>query len=151
MPAYSELSQKIPDTFAHLEHDLRYQALRKGLSQLEVIHLQRLRSYLLDERAIVCDSFNYDQERELWCPLAIALDVPQLLSRHEVRTMTNENAKMVISEIGRSQLGKFTLNPMSGIPGNFFRQNRVYDLQILCKKILEEKLSVISSSSKMGT
>lgn len=51
----------------------------------------------------------------------------------DIETMTNEKCQQEI--IGRGK----DLNPMKGIPGNFYRENRKEDLKRLVLEILGKK------------
>lgn len=90
---------------------------------------------------MVYDSFNYDESRGLWCPLAIGLDMPRLIDSIDLRgkKLTNEQAKAVIREIAEDWIPGFTLNPISGVPGRFYRESRADDIDAVCLAILKER------------
>ena len=53
---------------------------------------------------------------------------------------TDENARKYLTSLGEKLKGdSFTLNPMSGIEGNFYTTNRKEDLISLCKELIREK------------
>jgi hypothetical protein len=78
------------------------------------------------------DTYNYDPARQLWCPLAIGLGVPELVG-NRARTLSNEDAKVIIQEVGESLHPEFSLNPMSGTRGSFFTRNRRADMTLMCR------------------
>jgi len=112
-------------------HDARWQALHFGLSQLSKEQLARLAMWLELKKPLALDAFNYDPRHNLWCPLAIGLDVPATVGRLAV-TVSNDEAKVIIRQAGESRHRGFTLNPLSGIAGRFFRGNRLVDLSRMC-------------------
>ena len=89
-----------------------------------------------------CDTFNYDPARELWCPLAVGLDVPRLAKLDKTQKRDNAWGKTLITEIGRTTNPGFTLNPVSGIPGAFFRDHRERDIVATCEHILQERFQI---------
>jgi len=111
--------------------DARWRALHFGLSQLSAEQLARLATWLEEGKPLALDTFNYDSLRNLWCPLAIGLDVPAKVGRL-ASTISNDEAKVIIRRAGESYRRGFTLNPMSGVAGNFFRDNRLVDLSTMC-------------------
>ncbi len=122
------------------ESDSRWMALWRGLDQLRTDQLIRLLNRLDRGGAIVCDSFNYDEERQLWCPLAVGLDVPRWLEgTGEPVAMTDELAKEIILRIGRRVCKNFSLNPLSGIRGQFFRERRQADVAVVCRLLIRER------------
>jgi hypothetical protein len=109
--------------------DDRWRALMYGLGQLSRIELLRLRRALQTPGGMVLDGFNYDPVRRLWCPLAVALDVPRIVAKHWPRDVpSNRSAKNLIIEIGREHHGEFSLNPLHGVKGQYFRTDRHADL-----------------------
>ena len=139
----STVPEHNPDRFVLTEEtisDLRWRALWRGLGQLGVVELRRVLNHMENGGAIVCDTFNYDEGQGLWCPLAIGLNVPELIRKHDdSRKMTNERAKRVITEVGKQSCPDFSLNPMSGIPGNMFREHRRRDVELACRLLVTQK------------
>lgn len=117
--------------------DARWQALRFGLSQLSLSQLRRLLGWLLSGKPVALDTFNYDAERQLWCPLAIGLQVPEIVAELGA-PLTNERAKALIREVGQSNCSGFSLNPLSGVPGAFFRSQRSADITEMCRFLLAD-------------
>jgi hypothetical protein len=55
---------------------------------------------------------------------------------------TDENARKFLISIGKTLKGDdFTLNPMKGVKGEFYKDNRKEDLLSLCEELIREKLS----------
>lgn len=50
--------------------------------------------------------------------------------------MTDERAKRDIISIGRCKHSGFTLNPISGVDGEFYTMDRKRDLVATCKEII---------------
>jgi hypothetical protein len=116
-------------------------ALSYGLNQLRTDQLIRVLKHLDGGGDMACDSFNYDEGRQLWCPLAIGLDVPRRIEELGIdpAKMTNTLAKSVILDVGRSFRGGFSLNPLSGTPGRFFRSTRQSDVAVVCRVLVGER------------
>ena len=122
-----------------LTSDLRWQALYRGLNQLTTDQLCRIVSHVANGGGVVCDSFNYDVTSGDWCPLAIGLAVPELVAQMHVAPVTNEWAKTFITEVGKRTCPGFTLNPISGVPGEYYRHDRVNDIVRLCHYIINQR------------
>lgn len=110
--------------------DDRWRALLYGVGQLSRPELLRLRRTLDTAGEVVLDSFNYDPARRRWCPLAVALGVPDIAAEHwPHHQLSNRSAKDLIIAIGRERHGgAFSLNPLQGIEGRCFRTSRRSDL-----------------------
>jgi hypothetical protein len=122
----------------HNRTDLRWQALLHGLSQLSSFQIGHILNWIDSGRSMAIDEFNYDSDRQLWCPLAVGLGVPNLIVEERLATsLNNERAKSIIREVGAGAVPGFTLNPLRGIPGRFFRQHRIRDLRAICNHLLE--------------
>jgi hypothetical protein len=121
--------------------DARWMALSYGLNQLRTDQLIRILRHLDDGGDMVCDSFNYDEDRQLWCPLAIGLGIPRLITQSagDRPKMTDSLAKSVILDVGRRLCKSFSLNPMSGTPGRFFRTTRRSDVAAVCRLLVGER------------
>ena len=52
--------------------------------------------------------------------------------------MTDARVRELMLEMGRDRPG-FTLNPMKGTEGDFYRQHRADDIELLCREILSER------------
>lgn len=120
------------------EFDKRYIGLKRGLNQLNVRQIKRIIDFHESGRQILCDNYNYDKENGLWCPLAIGLNVHKSVSLIN-QQLTDEVAKEIIIKEGKKYDPLFSLNPLKGVEGDFFRENRQEDLIVLCKKIIEER------------
>jgi hypothetical protein len=55
----------------------------------------------------------------------VAVGVPGL-----IENPTNEKVTQFIKDMG------YSINPMKGVQGNFYRKNRCQDLKNLCREIL---------------
>jgi hypothetical protein len=120
--------------------DPRWRALHLGLGQLKDRQLLRIIRHVANGGRMVCDTFNYDPNTDAWCPLAVGLGVPGAAAAAlDQERFTNESAKAFIVKIGRHTSPTFTLNPVSGIPGTFFRDDRINDVISLCRYILAER------------
>jgi hypothetical protein len=112
--------------------DARWQTLRFGLAQLSPSELGRVGDWLRLGMPMALDTYNYDPTRQLWCPLAIGLGVPEFVG-NRARALSNEDAKVIIQEVGESLHPEFSLNPMSGTRGSFFTRNRRADMTLMCR------------------
>ena len=128
------------DSVEELKDDPRCQALCAGLSQLTDQQLRRIIHHVEQGKSMVCDTYNYDVIGDAWCPLAVGLGVPGIVANMIDRpSLTNDSAKIFITAIGRRNCRTFTLNPLSGVPGKYFREDRVADLLRLCRYIIRER------------
>ncbi len=103
--------------------DNRYQVIKDRLLQLSREEIQRI----IDNVDILClDTFNYDQDNKKYCPLALAMNLHN--------TIVNPTDSTIKSEIAK----RFTpVNVISGVHGNFYRDNRKDDIIKICKEILK--------------
>lgn len=123
------------------ECDNRFVAMKHGLNQLKTEQIFKILNHVNSNEDTCVDDFNYDEDKKSWCPLAIGLGVPEIVVDRGITNLTNEIAKPLIEEVGRSQLGKFSLNPLKGIKGDYFRENRIADLVEMCNLIISERKS----------
>jgi len=123
------------------EADARWAALSHGLNQLRTDQLIRILKHLDAGGEMACDSFNYDEDRQLWCPLAVGLDIPSWIeqSGNDPAEMTDKVAKRIILGIGRRWRMDFSLNPLSGTPGRFFRTTRQSDVAVVCRLLIDQR------------
>ena len=119
-----------------LNEDGRCQALRTGLEQLDDADLRRLRDHLDGSQPLVLDAANFDPATATWCPLAVALGLHEEAGPLPV---DDRAAKEVILAEGRRKYGAFSLNPLSGTDGVFFRQNRYEDLRALVTYLVSQR------------
>jgi hypothetical protein len=130
--------------------DARCRALAWGLRQLSVEELWRVCITLDDNPAsVVTDSCNFDPDTGAWCPLAIGLGVPDIAAAGG-GVNSDAEGKRLILEVGRLRHGEFSLNPMSGVPGSFFRGDRRADLKALTHQILDESREQTESRQARG-
>lgn len=111
--------------------DPRYRALYDGLNQLTVIELRKILEY---DGPMVWDGWNYDPERQAYCPLAVALGIPGMASGG----MTNARCEALIGEIG-GRRGPFRYNQMRGVPGDFYRESRAEDARGVVRELIAIK------------
>lgn len=107
--------------------DKRYIAIKERFQHLAKNEIQRI----LDNIDILCvDTFNYDEKEMKYCPLALAMNL------HEtVNDPTDQKIKIEIAK-------RFMpVNVISGVEGNFYRENRKDDIVKICTEILNEKIS----------
>ena len=61
--------------------------------------------------------------------------------------MTDSRVRDLMYELGSDRPG-FTLNPMKGTVGDFYRDNRAQDIHDLCEEILAERTSPPTDDGK---
>jgi hypothetical protein len=121
-----------------LRTDARCRVLAEGLRQLTAAELKRLHQALTHEPdTVVVDSVNFDPVARAWCPLAVGLGVPDVPAARQIST--NDAGKQLILEVGHAKHGAFSLNPVSGIEGEFFRDTRHSDLTALVEYLLDHE------------
>jgi hypothetical protein len=122
-----------------IKTDARCTALARGLTQLSRSELSHLRDVLVRRpQAVLVDTFNYNVASGAWCPLAVALGVPEFVREKAILVPDNAAAKRLILCVGRDKHGGFSLNPIKGIEGDFFRETRHSDLLQLVDYVLEQ-------------
>ena len=52
--------------------------------------------------------------------------------------MTDDRAREIMLEMGSERPG-FTLNSMKGTQGDFYRENRADDIELLCHELIAER------------
>jgi hypothetical protein len=52
--------------------------------------------------------------------------------------MTDTRVKEIMWELGKAR-PDFTLNPMKGTPGDFYREHRADDIELLCREVIAER------------
>lgn len=103
--------------------DPRKTGLKNGLRQLTVEQLQRVIDY---PGEMVLDSCNYEDGK--FCPLAVALELD--------KTMISPSHDKVFQTL--TSMGYKVYNTR-GIPGEFYTSNRLEDLLVAAKEVLQEK------------
>lgn len=114
-------NNKIPARFL----DNRYLLIKSRLDKLSNRQIERIVNNI-DE--ICFDTYNYDEENNKYCPLAIALNLDV-----SIVDPTDEKIK--------NELGK-TFNPVNilkGERGEFYRESRRADLISVCFDIIFER------------
>jgi len=113
-----------------LQFDARWAALVRGVDQLSDAHLAVLQEIVehAPERVLL-DGGNYDPQTGLWCPLALALSVPESVYAFEWFIRSNRSAKRLLTKVGTRHILAFTTNPFSGINGHAYTTERLADLR----------------------
>jgi hypothetical protein len=111
-----------------MEHDDRCRALSFGLQQLAPPELARLDQHLVAHRPLVLDEVHYDERTQLWCPLAIGIGVPELLTPRERTRLNSRRGRDAVRALGRDRDTEFSLNPVRLYAGDFYRHDRYRDL-----------------------
>lgn len=122
--------------------DPRCKALSAGLCQLSLGELRALEAELKTGGRVLLDGGNYDAGTDLWCPLAVGLNVQATAEARWPSGVPSEDAaRALIIEIGRERHSEFGLNPIRGIPGDFYRSNRLQDLRRLTAYVISQQVS----------
>lgn len=106
-----------------MNEDPRKTGLKNGLRQLTIDQLKRVIDY---PGEMVLDSYNYQDGK--FCALAIALELD--------KTMINPTHEKVFDTL--TGMGYKVYNTR-GIPGEFYKENRLEDLLEAAKEVLQEK------------
>lgn len=122
--------------FPIVADDPRYAALRRGLAQLTNEELQRILDTPDDQ--MIFDGGNYDPITDRYCPMAVALEVPEYIERFDL--IPNQyRVDRMIGGLGTIDRPNFAYNQMHGTPGNFYRDDRPADLRRVIADILAER------------
>lgn len=93
---------------------------------------------------MVLDEYNYDEQGQHFCPLAVAFDLPAKLHVKDV-TLTNALVRGEVQRVGEAAMPGFKISPTKGVPGTFYTTNREEDLLGLVRLVLKEKESLWQS------
>lgn len=115
---------------ARYRDDDRCRAILAGLAQLQDCDLLRLQNHVAQNKPLVLDEYNYNPHIQSWCPLAVALGMPNIVTCRQRDELTNAAAKKLIISVGRQTNSEFTLNPVRRFRGHFFTWQRRRDLRI---------------------
>ena len=105
--------------------DPRKTGLKNGLRQLTLEEIERVINY---PGEMVLDTYNYEDGK--FCALAVAKEID--------KTMENPSHEKVFNLL--TEMGYKVYNTR-GIKGSFYTDNRLEDLIIAAKEVLEEKRS----------
>ena len=105
--------------------DPRKTGLKRGLEQLTLEQLQRLRAW---EGPLVLDNVNYKEGQ--FCPLAVALDLP--------RTLASPSDEAVVQHL--TGLGLSVYNTR-GIVGKFYTSDRRRDLFEALDEVIKNRVT----------
>ena len=79
--------------------------------------------------------------------MAVGLGVPEKMAEMN-EELSDDAARAHLDFLGKFLKGSdFSLNPMSGIEGDFYRDNRKEDILYLCRELLKEREVESSESS----
>lgn len=107
-----------------MKEDPRKTGLKNGLRQLNTEQIKRVLEY---PNEMCLDTYNYQDGK--FCPLAVALELDKTISKP-----THEKVFNKLTELG------YKIYNTKGIKGKFYTKNRLEDLVIAAKEVLEEKL-----------
>ncbi len=119
------------------EDDPRYRAIYDGLNQLSSREIRRI--LLTPDDNMVYDGCNYCEETDRYCPLAVALRVPAMLSVVPRAARTNQLVDDLLGVVGRALHPGFQYNQLHGIPGTFYRDRRATDICFVCIDVLRSR------------
>jgi hypothetical protein len=124
--------------------DSRWQAMLRGLDQLSTDELGRLQRACTEPSRfqLMADGGNYEPISGNWCALAVAVDVPGTLNSHGLNPKSRVEGKAALLEVGRSVHGTFETNPLSGVRGDAFTSERILDLQLAVRFLLDIRILV---------
>jgi hypothetical protein len=106
--------------------DKRYQIFKERLHSFTTEEVQMIRDGI---DSICLDTFNYDETRKTFCPMAIGMNLH--------KTIDNPTDAVVTEAIGK----RFTpANALKGTSGTFYTTNRKEDLLALCEEVISEKM-----------
>lgn len=129
--------------------DARWRSLLRGLGQLPTVDLLKLWQYTAQGGGLALDSFNFDPDRQLWCPLAVAVGVPEFVRDHDVSVRSNRQGRFLMLALGSDRIGHFSDNPLHGVAGSAFTKARRRDLvAAVCGLILYRENDSYPSSPK---
>jgi hypothetical protein len=104
--------------------DPRKTGLKNGLRQLASDQIQKVLNY---SGEMVLDTYNYQDGK--FCALAIALDLDKTIEEP-----TQEKVYDKLIEMG------YKVYNTKGIEGDFHKENRLEDLKVAAREVLEEKV-----------
>jgi hypothetical protein len=131
--------------------DARCEGLHFGLDQLETTELRRLARALQHPGRVLLDGGHYDPATDLWCPLAVGLgfrDRVEAGLADRPASPDEGSARVLIA--GSGQRSDFTLNPLSGVRGEFYRTHRYEDLRGLVHLMLATRRASGRAAPRLG-
>ncbi len=111
--------------------DARLNALATGLDQLTTVELNTILN--TNPEHMIFDGGNYDIETKRYCPLAVALGIPEKIGD---RDTTNAEVEAFIETVGKERSPDFIFNQMHGTPGYGYREDRPGDLKRVVQNLL---------------
>jgi hypothetical protein len=103
--------------------DPRKIGLKNGLRQLTIEQLQRVIDY---PGEMVLDECNYQDGK--FCPLAVAVELDKTM-----KYPSHDKVFQTLTSMG------YKVYNTRGIPGEFYTTNRLEDLLVAAKEVLQEK------------
>lgn len=113
---------RIPSVISEAE-DPRKIGLKNGLRQLTIEQLQRVIDY---PGEMVLDECNYQDGK--FCPLAVAVELDKTM-----KYPSHDKVFQTLTSMG------YKVYNTRGIPGEFYTTNRLEDLLVAAKEVLQEK------------
>jgi hypothetical protein len=108
--------------------DVRYQLTKERLEQFDIL---QLRNILNNIDRMCVDTYNYDETNQTYCPIALALDLHNIIK--------NPTDEIIGEEIGKIFQ---PVNILKGISGDFYTINRKEDMKELVETIILEKMPI---------
>lgn len=109
-------------------NDKRYLACRERIESLSTKEIKRI----VDNKDILLwDTFNYNPLEGKFCPIAVAMDLHNI-----IENPTDDSVKEEISK------RFYPSNIFKGVEGEFYTTNREEDMMNLCKNILKSRENV---------
>jgi hypothetical protein len=72
--------------------------------------------------------------------------VPEWVEENDdITTMTDARAVKLMYELGSKGRPDFTINPMKGTPGEYYRDRRAEDIEELCRELIAEKRAAVAA------
>jgi hypothetical protein len=118
-----------------MDEDPRKTGLKNGLRQLTISQLSRVLNY---PGEMVLDTHNYHDGK--FCPLAVAVGLDETMEMP-----TSDSVFLQLTEMG------YTVYNTRGIKGNFYTTDRLNDLIVVTKEVLQEKVSAVQAGEAKCT
>ena len=63
--------------------------------------------------------------------------------------MTDARARELMIELGTRQSASFTINPMKGVQGEYYRDTRADDIEELCRELISERCGCAGGNERL--
>lgn len=120
--------------------DARWITMLVGLDQLDDDELSRLQSEAAlpeAESCLLTDSANYDPGSGMWCALAVGVGVPAYSLEQGVVSPTASYGRGLFVDVAQRRHPEFSTNPLSGVRGKIFTNDRLMDLRVAVHGLIE--------------